>query len=429
LRLLVLATYFPKPERPLMGIWALLQAQALRRAGVYVTVVSPTSWLPSFFGRLPGRWALEERARAWAACPARQLWGDLEVRYPRWLFYEVGSRRGASFRDPRLPLKLGWVSGRRALERAVREQRPDVLLGHHTARGGFLAERPHQRFGLPFVTVDHDYDEVRECERHRGRRRLYQQVTGAAFASIAVSRDMEADLRRLFPSARPRTNHNGTDPLPEALARVPRPPALRGRVVVFSAAMFYERKAMPLLVEAFAKVADRHTQAVLRIAGDGAQRPAVEQAIERNGLQRRVELLGTIDHSAVLQEMVWSDVFALIGWEEPFGTVFVEAMSAGKPLLWSSDGGISDCARSGVHGYAVTPRNVAAAAAALDRLLGDEGARRAMGERGRELFESELTWDANAARLVPLLMDACRSACQHGYETPGRLRGSGSRTS
>jgi glycosyltransferase involved in cell wall biosynthesis len=401
----MLANYFPKPGNAVMGVWALREAQAMLRAGVQISVVSPTPWVPQAFAHLPARGVLR-RARAWATCPPAHDWDGLPVRYPRWPIYHRGAHKRWTYRNPAPELELGWRVARRAIERAVEDVRPDVVYAHGTALCGFMAAKLRRRFGLPFVTADFDFDEIADCARHPHRRRVYSDVSADGEAVIAVSRRMRDDFRRLFPEARTETVHLGADPLPESLWAASRPPEIEGRVVVFSAATFYGRKGIPLLVSAFAQVAHRHPQAVLRIAGDGPERHAVKRAIAESGIGNRVQLLGLRPHREVLQEMVWADCFALFGWDEPFATVFVEAMSAGNAIGCADDGGISDVLRDSVHGYSVPPRDIDAAAGALDRLLGDQDARVRMGQEAKRLLEAELTWDRRAERVSAILREA-----------------------
>jgi glycosyltransferase involved in cell wall biosynthesis len=405
-RVLLLANYFPKPGNPVMGVWALCEAQAMMRAGLEISVVSPTPWVPRALARLPSRGGVLERARAWATCPPAHDWDGLRVRYPRWPIYHRGPHKPLTYRNPLPELELGWRAVRTELEHAVEESRADVLYAHGTALCGFAAAKLRRRFGLPFVTADFDFDEVADCARFPRRRRVYARVSAAGEAMIAVSTRMERDIRTLFPAARSQTVHLGADPLPAALWDVPRPPETEGRTVIFSAATFYGRKGIPLLIRAFAQVAGKHPGAVLRIAGDGPERGAVQRAVAETGIGERVQLLGLRPHREVLQEMVWADAFALFGWDEPFATVFVEAMSAGNAIACTDDGGVSDVLRDSVHGYAVPPRDVDAAARALDRLLADEPARVRMGREGKRLQEAELTWDARAARMASILEEA-----------------------
>lgn len=400
----MLATYFPKPGNLLMGNWALAQAGALVRNGVELEVVSLTSWVPPVL-------ALSGGARSYARCPAVFEWpGGVRVSYPRWLVYQKGPMRQWLARDPRIPMSLGWMTARRFLIRKVRTYRPDVIYAHHTAVNGYIAAELQQSTSLPFVTTDHDFDEIASCERQAGRRRLFHGVVERCHTMVTIAARMDATLRRLFPSARTRLVYNGADPIPDRILSRPRPENLRDRLVIFSCGAFYERKGFPLLVEAFAAVAARHPRAVLRIAGDGEQRAKVEQAIRSHGLESRVTLLGFQPHEAVLQELAWSDAFALIGWDEPFATVYTEAMAAGKPVLCCSDGGFAEVVENGAQGFVVPPRDAPSAAECLDKLLSDGDLRRRMGTAAKALFESRLSWDRNAREMIDIFHGAAKTA-------------------
>jgi glycosyltransferase involved in cell wall biosynthesis len=129
-------------------------------------------------------------------------------------------------------------------------------------------------------------------------------------------------------------------------------------------------------------------------------------------------------YDAMRQEMAWCDGFVLIGWDEPFAAAHVEAMSAGKPIVWALDGGIADLAIDGVHGFRVRPRNVSDAASAISRLLADRELRIRMGEEARRLYENQLTWSANAAATLSLLRQASDGAPRAGLESPAQAASS-----
>jgi glycosyltransferase involved in cell wall biosynthesis len=309
-------------------------------------------------------------------------------------------------RNPWLPMSFGWLSARRWLIEKVRAFRPDVLYAHHTAVNGYLAAELQQSSALPFVITDHDFDEIASCENLPGRRKLFQFVVGRAYAMVTIAARMDAAMHRLFPQARTKLVYNGTDPIPEHILSVPRPPHLRDRLVLFSCGTFYQRKGFPLLIDAFAAVAAKHPSAVLRIIGDGEQRVDVTKAIQSRGVESRVTLLGFQPHEVVLQELVWSDAFALIGWDEPFATVYTEAIAAGRPVVCCSDGGFADVLVDGKHGFLVPPRNPSAAAQCLDRLLSDAGLRQRMGTAAKDLFEARFTWDRNAREMADIFAGA-----------------------
>jgi D-inositol-3-phosphate glycosyltransferase len=88
-------------------------------------------------------------------------------------------------------------------------------------------------------------------------------------------------------------------------------------------------------------------------------------------------------------------------WDDPFPTVNVEAMAAGKPVIASRVGGVPEAVEDGATGILVDPGDDAALGAALGALITDSHRRRALGDAGRarsRLFTST----AAAARLESL---------------------------
>lgn len=399
----MLASYFPKPANPLMGNWALSQAQAFLRNGIDVSVVSGTSWIPRSAARAsPG-------AAAYASCPSSYRWGDLTAFYPRWMFYPIRPLRALLTANPAVLLGPTWLSVKNNLLQTIERVRPDVVYAHHTQINGYLAWRLHRITSLPYVITDHDFGEIEACRRHAARRRFFAPIVGGAARMIAVASRMERLVNELFPQSHTLTVHNGSDPPAQADFMKPRPPELAGRRVLFCACAFYERKGVPLLVRAFARVAAAFPDAILRMAGDGETRPEVEKAIRETGMSGRVRLLGQLPHHSVLQEMIWADLFVLPGWDEPFATAFTEALSAGCPIVYASDGGITDVAIDGTHGVAVEPGSEESLASALKSLLADESLRRRMATAARELFHQRLLWDHNAIRMKSVFASAVSS--------------------
>ncbi|MBW2305858.1 MAG: glycosyltransferase family 4 protein [Deltaproteobacteria bacterium] len=81
------------------------------------------------------------------------------------------------------------------------------------------------------------------------------------------------------------------------------------------------------------------------------------------------------------------DVAVLPSREEGFGLALVEAMSAGKPVVATTVGGIPEVVEDGVTGLLVPPENTSALAEALKTLLSDSTLRIAMGKAGKQRAE------------------------------------------
>src|SRR5262245_25239436 len=174
-----------------MGVWSLFQARALARRGPEVLVVMGTSWVPERILRLPIRKSARRLLGPWARCPRVHSWGEFQTRYPRWPLYNRGPQLDLSYRFPRPEAQLGWYALKGNLLRLVSEWSPDVVVAHGTWLAGHLAARLREVTGIPFVTMDHDFDEVMSCEQFRARRVHYARVASQASASIAANSRME----------------------------------------------------------------------------------------------------------------------------------------------------------------------------------------------------------------------------------------------
>lgn len=403
MRVLMLASYFPKPANPIMGNWALAQAQALQSCGAEIEVVSGTSWVPAVAAARSGGTA------AYALCPPLHNWQGLTVHYPRWFFYSFRKLYHSLASNPAPQIRLAWWSIRRAILSHVDRFQPDIIYCHHTQINGYIARQVQRFRNIPYVVTDHDFGELDACLAFPRRRRFLADTAVHAACLVSVARRMEGIINQAFPNAHTCTIHNGTITPPDAIFSTPRPESLRGSLIVFAACAFYERKGIPLLIRAFHQVAGRYPGAVLRIAGDGAERPNIEAAIRECSLGDRVTLLGKIPHAQVLQEMAWADLFALPGWDEPFATAYSEALSAGCPIIYGADGGITDVVTSGQHGIAVQPRDQASLVQALHTLLSNSELRDVMSRNARTLYLSSLKWEHNARRMLALF-EECREA-------------------
>jgi glycosyltransferase involved in cell wall biosynthesis len=76
-------------------------------------------------------------------------------------------------------------------------------------------------------------------------------------------------------------------------------------------------------------------------------------------------------------------VFVLPSESEGFGLVVREAQAVGVPVVATDTGGLSELVRDGDTGLLVPPRDTAALAAALRRMLEDPALRRRLSEAGR----------------------------------------------
>lgn len=158
-------------------------------------------------------------------------------------------------------------------------------------------------------------------------------------------------------------------------------------------------KGQPLLVDAVRVLRDRGVDVRLTVVGDGVDRPAIEQQIDRLDLRDRITLLGAVGQDTIRTHYAACDVFCLPSFAEGVPVVLMEAMAMRRPVIATRVAGIGELVEDGVSGLLVRPGRVDALAEAIARLAGDPDLRRRMGEAGRERVVAEFDVRASARRL------------------------------
>lgn len=195
---------------------------------------------------------------------------------------------------------------------------------------------------------------------------------------------------------------NGIAPGP-AVARPAEAINLRGgRPVVLYAGRLRTRKAVAVLLEAFALLRREHPEATLVLAGDGEQRPALETRARELGLADAVRFVGAQPRSAMPGWYASADVFCLPSIYEGFPLAILEAMAAGLPVVATAVAGVPEAVADGVTGRIVAPEDAAALARALLELVADPATARRMGEAGRRRVEEEFAIPRIAGAYIEL---------------------------
>lgn len=175
-------------------------------------------------------------------------------------------------------------------------------------------------------------------------------------------------------------------------------------------------KGVDLAIRAVDELRSRGRSVMLQIAGDGDDRPRLEQLVRRAKLEQQVRFLGFVDEVAKrdLLRAAWGVVFpsAKEGW----GIVNVEAAACGTPVVASDSPGLRESVRHGATGLLVPHGDPRALADALARLAADRALVTTLGQAARA-FAAEFSWDAAARATESHLLETIAAARPSGKES------------
>jgi glycosyltransferase involved in cell wall biosynthesis len=149
----------------------------------------------------------------------------------------------------------------------------------------------------------------------------------------------------------------------------------------------WKRKGGPDLIEAFKLVREKCPQAKLTILGAKPELHAPN-----------IEIIGRVSPEELDRYYQRSSVFCLPTHLEPFGIVFIEAMTAHLPIVATRVGAIPDFVEDGRNGWLVEPGDIVGLANALIKLLNDPTTARQFGNRSSQIIQERYSWETVGKR-------------------------------
>jgi glycosyltransferase involved in cell wall biosynthesis len=259
------------------------------------------------------------------------------------------------------------------------------------------------------------------------QRQALRLVCRMADAVIANATAVATQTAREFGVAgdRLRVVPNGIDVahFDRQASRAPDPPlpALSSRPeavprVCMVASMHMPDKGHADLLDAAAILKARGRRAQYLLVSDGELRPELEARTRALGLGDDVFFLGR--RADVPSVLARCDVLAHPSWAEGFPNAVLEGMCAALPVIATRVGGIPEVMDDGVHGLLITAQRPAVLAEAIEKLLADPRAARAMGRRGRRHVEQRYSLD-KMCQTVEALYDELVGSWELGVGSSG----------
>jgi glycosyltransferase involved in cell wall biosynthesis len=284
--------------------------------------------------------------------------------------------------------------------RAIREERPDVLLLNFFPTTGVLPARIRLACPRARIVI---YDKVSRVIPNRPwpKRilcRLRDRVTARrADAFAAVSGYVSTVLQRVdsVDPSRIQVIHNGIDPGRYA------PGSAEPQADLAATCYLRPEKGIDVLLKALVHLKRLGRNLSLRIAGDGPCLEEYRALAAEEGLDR-VEFLGKRNDIPDIFRSARIAVMPSV-WPEAFGYAAIEAMACARPVIASDVGGLPEVVDHGNTGLLVPPGDPKALADAIKALLDDPQRRHQMAAAARLRVEKLFTLHRQVQQLLLLL--------------------------
>lgn len=298
--------------------------------------------------------------------------------------------------DTRVAGQLRGIVARRA---------PDII-ETHMIKSHFLVKALGLGWRVPWVAYHHGYTTTDL------KMRLYNQLNRWTLPSAArVITVCEPFARQLARAgvAREKISVRHNSITPSGRAGAAEVGALRrelglkeGQRLVLAVGRLSREKGHADLVEALGELR-RLSPALdfrLLVVGEGPERARVEQAAGAWGVEGRLVFAG--HREDVRPFYALADALALPSHSEGSPLVLLEAMAAGLPVVATRVGGVPEMVTDGESALLVEPRDARGMAAALERVLVDEGLARRLAANASARAAEHFSPEAQVRSLVEI---------------------------
>ena len=161
--------------------------------------------------------------------------------------------------------------------------------------------------------------------------------------------------------------------------------------IVGMVAQLIQRKGHRYLLAALPTVLAEHPDLQVLIYGRGPLEAELRQAVADQGLAGNVQLMGFADDLPA--QLGCLDLLVHPADMEGLGVSLLQASAARVPIIASRAGGMPEAVVDGENGLLISVGDVAALATAMNRLLGDAGLRKQMGDSGWTMVMHDFSVD------------------------------------
>lgn len=255
------------------------------------------------------------------------------------------------------------------IEQQVNMSKVDCILAGTVYSDGAVAYRLHKKFHIPFSVA------VRETD-------VTYQMRFRPYLNGYIKKLLNQTIRMIFLSptyqryfAKYGIEQRRISIIPNAVNDYWFQQEKKARVLHDPCSLIFvgeisKRKNVSTTIRAVAELAKKGIKMDFHIIGSGAEEGKCHALAEELNIEKQIFFHGWQNGKENIKEFYdQSDVFIMLSRRETFGTVYIEALSQGIPLIYTKGQGIDGYFEKGYIGFACDPNDPIEVANAIQEIL------------------------------------------------------------
>ncbi len=320
MKILVIASWFPKNANDTNGSFVLEQVELLTQLGHEVTVLHPT--LKGTFMK-----TLTSRKTEFS----KEVTNNIQV-----IHISI---------PPTLP-KMRAANYKKLAKKCLKIVRElniefDVIHAHAMFMGGVIAQKLSKKMMIPFVHTEHTSGLIFDTNQYTKKdissmKKVYSEAKKVIFVSQFFMNEMIKQHQ--IEASNCIVINNLVHP---AFFQAEIKTDLKPFRYLFIGRLT-ERKNVTLLIHSFGQVVKSSPFSELTIAGEGIMKKELISLAEDLKVESQINWLSNLSRSEVLTQMTMHNVILSASRIETFGLTIAESIATGTPVITTDSGGVRD---------------------------------------------------------------------------------------
>lgn len=377
--ILIITELYPNTDNSFLGTFIVSQIEALRQYYRIVVIVP---------------YALVIRNRLKNKRQKQIHLDNLDVYYikqfPRWLAWLKKMPLAIYFFINKKYIKHQMLS----LAKRLHKDHQFILVHGHEFYIGDEAVNIGKKFHIPSVVTIHGLYNYHKAAvgratmmnitmnlNHANRLFAVSKVAATSYQKNGVNREID-----IIPNGLNDNTLKFVLPLPKKWQEI-----IKGKTAILTVGFFVREKRFEQVIEASAKLKEKHGDSfVVLMVGRGELEASYRKLIREKNLEKHVYIVGQIQPNEMMTYYSACDFLAHPSIIESFSMACLEAASAGKPFICTSNIGLTEYITPNKEAFVIPPDNIDALTEKMDILLQNTGLRQQMGIVAKQTAETFL---------------------------------------